>query len=168
MVNFDIPKHEKWRGGGLLFIQSELDFHQYDDFNCPILNSKASTEFHGISLNQNQLSQQLDIDEIQKRYKRFTLIQQLQMNPGYFKGKLVEKDFERGPLVNGLHIQWNIKISPVGIRYRLNIWERLTQFWLYFASFFGFSFWFINYVKDYLFSKHIIGSWEIAPWKKLH
>lgn len=167
MTNFDVPNDGTWRGGGLLLIETELELKQYEDFDCATFDASSKTSFQPINLNNN-IQNNIDVEEIRKRYKRLTLLQQLKKNPGYFEVKLIEKDFERGPAVDGLNVQWDVRISQIGIRYRLGVWERLAQFWLYFASFFGLSFCIVNRIKDYLFSKHIIRSWEIAPWKKLY
>lgn len=166
-TNFDVPANSNWRGGGLILIDTEFDLKQYKDFDCAVFGSSAKTSYQPVYLN-NKATHNIGTEEIATRYKRLTLIHELRKNPGYFETKLVEKDFERRPAIDGLYIQWDINISQIGVRYRLSIWERLAQFWLYFASFFGLSFCIVNRIKDYLFSKHIIGSWEIAPWKKLY
>lgn len=166
-VNVDVPQNSNWRGGGLIVIDTELDLKQYEDFNCAVFGDSTKTKYQPVFLNNNALKN-IDIEELNRQYKRLTLLQKLKKNSGYFEIKLIEKDFERGPATDGLNIQWDINISQIGIRYRLSIWERLAQFWLYFASFFGLSFYVVNRIKDYLFSKHIIGSWEITPWKKLY
>uniref|UniRef100_A0A1A9WQ05 Transmembrane protein 231 n=1 Tax=Glossina brevipalpis TaxID=37001 RepID=A0A1A9WQ05_9MUSC len=159
-VNIDIPMTKQFRSG-LVTIDAELFLRQHIEFICPYLGRNVRSQFNTILINPQSRS---DL----KQYRTSFLLQELKPQPGYFQLKLININYEpRSPEV-GLSVQLNLDIEQVGVRYQLSIWERLTQCWLYFASFFGFSFYLMNKLKDYLFSKHIVRSWEIIPWKKLY
>lgn len=145
---------------GTITIRADLALKQYVEFTCPFPGRHIKTKFHHLNISTNSTStKQFNIESILDRVKS---------NPAYFQLDIQETYFKKSPPTRGLSIQLDIDILQLGSRYHLSIWERLGQFWLYFASFFGISFYIMNKLKDFLFGNHIVRSWEIIPWKKLY
>ncbi|XP_061388509.1 transmembrane protein 231 [Musca vetustissima] len=145
---------------GVINIRADLVLKQYVEFTCPFPGRYVKTKFRHLNISSNSSSI--------KQFGVESLLDQLKSNPAFFELDIQETYFRRGPPADGLCIQLDIDILQLGARYHLSIWERLGQFWLYFASFFGISFYIMNKVKDFLFGRHIVRSWEIIPWKKLY
>ncbi|XP_067626061.1 transmembrane protein 231 [Eurosta solidaginis] len=146
---------------GVILLKAELQLKQYIEFTCPFLGRNAKTHFHNVHLNSNDSHIELE------DYQLPSLLEQLKANPAYFQLSLQDIYYRRAP-GDALRIQLELDVLQVPARYHLSVWERLGQFWLYFASFFGISFYVMNKVKDYLFGRHIIRAWEVIPWKKLY
>ncbi|XP_053959631.1 uncharacterized protein LOC128864138 [Anastrepha ludens] len=155
-----IPSAVQMRSGTIL-VKAELKLQQYIEFTCPFLGRNVKTQFREVDLNSNNSN--VDVHD----YQIPSLLEQLKANPAYFKLSVQETYF-RHEQDNILRIQLDLDVLQVSARYHLSVWERLGQFWLYFASFFGISFYVMNKIKDYLFGQHIIRAWEVIPWKKLY
>ncbi|EDW03832.1 uncharacterized protein LOC6562947 [Drosophila grimshawi] len=155
-------------GGGLqngrIQLKGELKLKQYVEFTCPFPGRNHRTHFRPVQLDTNNTL--ADISQ----YQMESLLGQVKVNPAYFQLAVQETYYKRRAprLESGLTIDLEVDVLQVAARYHLSIWERLGQFWLYFASFFGISFYVMNRLKDFLFGRHIIRSWEIIPWKKLY
>uniref|UniRef100_A0A0A1WHE1 Transmembrane protein 231 n=1 Tax=Zeugodacus cucurbitae TaxID=28588 RepID=A0A0A1WHE1_ZEUCU len=146
---------------GTILLKAELKLKQYIEFTCPFPGRNTKTQFLPVKFNSN--SSHVNMNDFQIK----NLLEQLKRNPAYFQLSEQETYFRREP-GNTLRIQLDLDVLQVPARYHLSVWERLGQFWLYFASFFGISFYIMNKVKDYLFGQHIIRAWEVIPWKKLY
>ncbi|XP_037953404.1 uncharacterized protein LOC119683672 [Teleopsis dalmanni] len=160
MQSLTVPIGDTPLYNGLILLKTELKHKQYIEYSCPFPGRNLKTEFHDVLPNGNTSSNL-------KEFAIESILDELKINPGFFQLSL-EETYVRPEPNPHLRIQVDIKISQVPVRYHLSIWERLGQFWLYFASFFGISFYVLNKIKDYLFSHQIIRSWEIIPWKKLY
>ncbi|KAH8377028.1 hypothetical protein KR093_002833 [Drosophila rubida] len=149
---------------GHIQLKGELKLKQYVEFTCPFPGRNIQTHFRQVQLDSN--NSHADIEQ----YKMESLLAQVKANPAYFQLLVQEAYFKpTAPrLEPGLVVELEVDVLQVPARYHLSIWERLGQFWLYFASFFGISFYIMNKLKDFLFGRHIIRSWEIIPWKKLY
>ncbi|XP_002064724.3 uncharacterized protein LOC6642100 [Drosophila willistoni] len=148
---------------GRIHLKGELQLKQYVEFTCPFPGRNIKTHFRSVQFGNSNTS---DISQ----YKMESLLAQVKANPAYFQ-LAIQEAYKRNTSPQfepGLHIELELNILQVAARYHLSIWERLGQFWLYFASFFGISFYIMNKLKDFLFGHHIIRSWEIIPWKKLY
>ena len=155
----DLPLNTQLRSG-IIKLKAELKLKQYVEFTCPFPGRNMKTSFHNIKLQANSSNiRQFEIESIW---------QQIKLNPAYFYLDIQETYIKKGPKERGLTVQTDLDILQLGSRYHLSIWERLGQFWLYFASFFGISFYIMNRINDFLFGNHIVRSWEIIPWKKLY
>ncbi|XP_028894542.2 uncharacterized protein LOC105209716 [Zeugodacus cucurbitae] len=146
---------------GTILLKAELKLKQYIEFTCPFPGRNTKTQFLPVKFNSNSSHVNMNDFQIQN------LLEQLKRNPAYFQLSEQETYFRRES-GNTLRIQLDLDVLQVPARYHLSVWERLGQFWLYFASFFGISFYIMNKVKDYLFGQHIIRAWEVIPWKKLY
>lgn len=133
---------------------------QYVEFTCPFPGRNVKTSFRHLNVSSNSSNI--------KQFGIEPLLDQLKSNPAFYELDIQETYFRRGPPEQGLSIQLDVDVLQLAARYHLSIWERLGQFWLYFASFFGISFYIMNKLKDFLFGHHIVRSWEIIPWKKLY
>lgn len=147
------------RASSIIILNSKLTLIQNDEFICPFYGRKAKTRFRKEILATN--ASNLDLFDIKFIYSK------IKNNPGYFSLETMEEYYER-TYESGISIDINIDIPQLSVRYHLSVWERLGQFWLYFASFFGISFLVVNKLKDFLFSRHYLRSWEIIPWKKMY
>ncbi|XP_011207646.2 uncharacterized protein LOC105229223 [Bactrocera dorsalis] len=146
---------------GTILLKAELKLKQYIEFTCPFPGRNIKTQFRHVNLSSNSSHVALGDFQLQ------SLLEKLKKNPAYFQLSEQETYFRQEP-GNTLRIQLDLDVMQVPARYHLSVWERLGQFWLYFASFFGISFYIMNKVKDYLFGQHIIRAWEVIPWKKLY
>ncbi|XP_037709108.1 uncharacterized protein LOC119546700 [Drosophila subpulchrella] len=146
---------------GEIKLKGELSLKQYVGFTCPFPGRNIKTQFRDV---------QVDINATTEQFKMESLLAQVKANPAFFQLVVQETYYNKtSPQFEpGLTIDLEIDVLQVPARYDLSIWERLGQFWLYFASFFGISFYIMNKLKDYLFGHHIVRSWEIIPWKKLY
>uniref|UniRef100_A0A1A9V5S1 Transmembrane protein 231 n=1 Tax=Glossina austeni TaxID=7395 RepID=A0A1A9V5S1_GLOAU len=160
IAHIDVPSTNQFRSG-IVTINAELFLKQNIEFVCPYLGQNIRSQFNTVLINPQSRS---DFEQ----YRASFLLQQLELQSGYFQLKLISTSYETRPPEDGLSVQLNLDIGQASVRYYLSIWERLSQFWLYFASFFGLSFYLMNKLKDYLFGKHILRAWEIMPWKKLY
>ncbi|XP_002052919.3 transmembrane protein 231 [Drosophila virilis] len=149
---------------GRIQLKGELKLKQYVEFTCPFPGRNIQTHFRQVQLDTN--NSQADMSQ----YKMESLLAQVKANPAYFQLSVQETYYRPSAprLEPGLSIELELDVLQLPARYHLSIWERLGQFWLYFASFFGISFYLMNKLKDFLFGRHIIRSWEIIPWKKLY
>ncbi|XP_023301645.2 uncharacterized protein LOC111683774 [Lucilia cuprina] len=145
---------------GVIVVRADLMLKQYVEFTCPFPGRNTKTSFRNIKLNTNTSQTQ--------QFQTENMWNQVKSNPAFFQLDLQETYVRKSPAEQGLTLQLDLDILQLGARYHLSIWERLGQFWLYFASFFGISFYIMNKVKDFLFGHHIVRSWEIIPWKKLY
>lgn len=149
---------------GRIQLKGELKLKQYVEFTCPFPGRHIQTHFRQVQLDTNNSHADMS------QYKMESLLAQVKANPAYFQ-LVVQETYYRPTSLRtdpGLSIELELDVLQVPARYHLSIWERLGQFWLYFASFFGISFYVMNKLKDFLFGRHIIRSWEIIPWKKLY
>lgn len=162
--HLSIPEIEQL-SSGTIRLTAELQLKQYIEFTCPFPGRNSKTHFRQVALSTNE-SESVSFFDISE-YKLESLLKQLKANPAYFHLHMQETYFQRD-LTHGLRILLDLNVLQVPARYHLSVWERLGQFWLYFASFFGISFYVMNKLKDFLFGRHIIRSWEIIPWKKLY
>ncbi|XP_016964709.1 uncharacterized protein LOC108034337 [Drosophila biarmipes] len=145
---------------GEIKLKGDLSLKQYVDFTCPFPGRNLKTQFREIEVDRNATTEQ---------FKMESLLAQAKANPAYFQLAVQETYYNTSSSFEpGLIIDLEFDVLQVPARYHLSIWERLGQFWLYFASFFGISFYIVNKLKDYLFGRHIVRSWEIIPWKKLY
>uniref|UniRef100_A0A1B0AW62 Transmembrane protein 231 n=1 Tax=Glossina palpalis gambiensis TaxID=67801 RepID=A0A1B0AW62_9MUSC len=160
IAHIDVPSTNQFRSG-IVTINAELFLKQNIEFVCPYLGQNIRSQFNTILINPQSRS---DFQQ----YRASFLLQQLELQSGYFQLKLISTNYEACPPELGLTVQLNLDIGQASVRYHVSVWERLSQFWLYFVSFFGLSFYLINKLKDYLFGKHILRSCEIMPWKKLY
>ncbi|KAH8392096.1 hypothetical protein KR215_000582 [Drosophila sulfurigaster] len=158
-----LPQSARMQNGHIL-LKGELKLKQYVEFTCPFPGRNIQTHFRQVQLDSNSSHANI------AQYKMESLLGQVKANPAYFQLVVQETYFKpTAPLLErGLIIELEVDVLQVPARYHLSIWERLGQFWLYFASFFGISFYIMNKLKDFLFGRHIIRSWEIIPWKKLY
>ncbi|XP_022224490.2 transmembrane protein 231 [Drosophila obscura] len=158
-----LPLSGRFRNGRIQ-LKGELQLKQYVEFTCPFPGRNIKTNFRPVHVQTN--ASHADISQ----YKMESLMAQVKANPAYFQLSIQETYYRpTSPrLEPGLSIELELDVLQVPARYHLSIWERLGQFWLYFASFFGISFYIMNKLKDFLFGRHIIRSWEIIPWKKLY
>lgn len=149
---------------GHVQLKGELKLKQFVEFTCPFPGRNLQTHFRQVLLDTN--NSLADISQ----YKMESLLAQVKANPAYFQLAVQETYYRPAPprLSPGLTIDLELDVLQLPARYHLSIWERLGQFWLYFASFFGISFYIMNKLKDFLFGRHIVRSWEIIPWKKLY
>ncbi|XP_001962533.3 transmembrane protein 231 [Drosophila ananassae] len=149
---------------GHIMMKGELQLKQYVELTCPFPGRNIKTQFRKVQMDNN--SSTADINQ----YKLESLLGQVKANPAYFQLSVQETYYKpTSPHIErGLIIELELDVLQVPARYHLSIWERLGQFWLYFASFFGISFYIMNKLKDFLFGRHIVRSWEIIPWKKLY
>lgn len=149
---------------GHIQLKGELKLKQYVEFTCPFPGRNIQTHFRKVQLDTNNSHADMS------QYKMESLLAQVKANPAYFQLVVQETYYRQTSprLEPGLIIELEVDVLQVPARYHLSIWERLGQFWLYFASFFGISFYIMNKLKDFLFGRHIIRSWEIIPWKKLY
>ncbi|KAH8246481.1 hypothetical protein KR038_001997 [Drosophila bunnanda] len=149
---------------GRIQLKGELQLKQYVEFTCPFPGRNIKTQFRQVHMDMNAST--ADIGQ----YKMESLLAQVKANPAYFQLSVQETYYRPTPptLEPGLVVELELDVLQVPARYHLSIWERLGQFWLYFASFFGISFYIMNKLKDFLFGRHILRSWEIIPWKKLY
>ncbi|XP_030380548.1 uncharacterized protein LOC115628528 [Scaptodrosophila lebanonensis] len=149
---------------GSIQLKGELQLKQHVEFTCPFPGRNIKTHFRQIQLDPNNSYPNIE------QYKMESLLSQVKANPAYFQLAIQESYFypTAAHLDPGLNIELELDVFQVPARYHLSIWERLGQFWLYFASFFGISFYVMNKLKDFLFGRHIIRSWEVIPWKKLY
>ncbi|KAH8412094.1 hypothetical protein KR222_010487 [Zaprionus bogoriensis] len=149
---------------GRIQLKGELKLKQYVEFTCPFPGRNIQTHFRQAQLETN--SSVADMSQ----YTMEALLAQVKANPAYFQLAVQETYYTASSPRDepGLIIELELDVLQVPARYHLSIWERLGQFWLYFASFFGISFYVMNKLKDFLFGRHIIRSWEIIPWKKLY
>ncbi|KAH8298102.1 hypothetical protein KR018_006829 [Drosophila ironensis] len=149
---------------GRIQLKGELQLKQYVEFTCPFPGRNIKTQFRPVHLDNNATTADLE------QYRMESLLGQVKANPSYFQLAVQETYFRASSPVRepGLFIELELDVLQVPARYHLSIWERLGQFWLYFASFFGISFYIMNKLKDFLFGRHIVRSWEIIPWKKLY
>ncbi|KAH8366503.1 hypothetical protein KR084_012443 [Drosophila pseudotakahashii] len=149
---------------GELKLKGELNLKQYVEFTCPFPGRNIKTQFRQVQVDTNSTTGNID------QFKMESLLAQVKANPAYFQLAVQETYYrEKSPRFEpGLIIELELDVLQVPARYHLSIWERLGQFWLYFASFFGISFYIMNKLKDFLFGRHIVRSWEIIPWKKLY
>ncbi|KAL7741184.1 hypothetical protein ACLKA6_018208 [Drosophila palustris] len=149
---------------GHVQLKGELKLKQYVEFTCPFPGRNIQTQFRQVQLDTNNSHADMS------QYRMESLLGQVKANPAYFQLAVQETYFKpTSPSMEpGLFIELEVDVLQVAARYHLSIWERLGQFWLYFASFFGISFYIMNKLKDFLFGRHIIRSWEIIPWKKLY
>ncbi|KAH8413485.1 hypothetical protein KR009_011762 [Drosophila setifemur] len=146
---------------GRILMKGELQLKQYVEFDCPFPGRNMKTQFRQVQIDPKGNIQQ---------YKMESLLAQVKANPAFFQLSVQETYYTETPphIKPGLIIELELDMLQVPARYHLSIWERLGQFWLYFASFFGISFYIMNKLKDFLFGRHIVRSWEIIPWKKLY
>ncbi|KAM7356076.1 uncharacterized protein ACRADG_001930 [Cochliomyia hominivorax] len=157
--HFDLPSTSQLTSGAIT-LRAELMLKQYIEFTCPFPGRNTKTSFRSLKFSTNSSNmQQFHIE---------SMWNQIKSNPAYFHLDIQESYIRKFPNEQGLSFQLDLDILQLGARYHLSIWERLGQFWLYFASFFGISFYIMNKVKDFLFGHHIVRSWEIIPWKKLY
>ncbi|EDW36832.1 GL25847 [Drosophila persimilis] len=157
-----LPPSGRFRNGRIQ-LKGELQLKQYVEFTCPFPGRDIKTKFRPVHVETN--ASYADMSQ----YKIESLMAQIKANPAYFQLSIEETYYRpTSPRLNRLSIELELDVLQVPGRYHLSIWERLGQFWLYFASFFGISFYIVNKVKDFLFGRHIIRSWEIIPWKKLY
>ncbi|ALC40127.1 CG14020 [Drosophila busckii] len=149
---------------GRIQLKGELKLKQYVEFTCPFPGRNIQTHFRQVQLDAS--NNYVDMAQ----YSMEHLLAQVKANPGYFQLAVQETYYRPTDpqMVPGITIELEMDVLQVPARYHLSIWERLGQFWLYFASFFGISFYIMNKLKDFLFGRHIIRSWEIIPWKKLY
>lgn len=157
--HIDLPMASQLTSG-VIILRAELMLKQYVEFTCPFPGRNTKTAFRNIKLHTNTSNMQ--------QFQTETMWNQVKSNPAFFQLDIQESYVRKAPAEQGLTIQLDLDILQLGARYHLSIWERLGQFWLYFASFFGISFYIMNKVKDFLFGNHIVRSWEIIPWKKLY
>uniref|UniRef100_A0A1I8NUL5 Transmembrane protein 231 n=2 Tax=Stomoxys calcitrans TaxID=35570 RepID=A0A1I8NUL5_STOCA len=157
--HIDIP-YSSQLTSGVITIRADLALKQYVEFTCPFPGRYVKTKFRHLTIPSNS-------SNIGK-FNIESLLDRLKSNPAYYQLEIQEHYFRKASPEQGLIIQFHIDILQLGARYHLSIWERLGQFWLYFASFFGISFYIMNKLKDFLFGNHIVRSWEIIPWKKLY
>ncbi|XP_055921730.1 uncharacterized protein LOC129952862 [Eupeodes corollae] len=144
---------------GIIKMKGYLRLNQNAEFICPFYGRSAKTHFRGDVLPKNTSNME---------YFQFEYIQErIRSNPAFFELDITETYYKPSP-EEGLSIQLQIDVVQVPARYHLSIWERCGQFWLYFASFFGISFYIMNKSKDFLFGRHILRSWEVIPWKKIY
>ncbi|XP_036328611.1 uncharacterized protein LOC118740950 [Rhagoletis pomonella] len=155
-----IPSAAQIRAGTIL-LKAELKLKQYIEFTCPFPGRNTKTKFREVQLSFN--NSHVELQEFQIP----SLLEQLKANPAYFQLSEQDTYFQHEP-GKTLRVQLDLDVLQVPARYHLSVWERLGQFWLYFASFFGISFYVMNKIKDYLFGRHIIRAWEVIPWKKLY
>lgn len=158
-----LPLHARLRNGHIQ-LKGELQLKQYVEFTCPFPGRNIKTQFRQVQLDTNSTNGNID------QFKMESLLAQVKANPAYFQLAVQETYYREtsARLQPGLIIDLELDVLQVAARYHLSIWERLGQFWLYFASFFGISFYIMNKLKDFLFGRHIVRSWEIIPWKKLY
>ncbi|XP_017132611.1 transmembrane protein 231 [Drosophila elegans] len=149
---------------GHVQLKGELQLKQYVEFTCPFPGRNIKTQFRKVQVDKNSTTGNI------QQFKMESLLAQVKANPAYFQLSVQETYYkETSPRFEpGLIIELELDVLQVPARYHLSIWERLGQFWLYFASFFGISFYIMNKLKDFLFGRHIVRSWEIIPWKKLY
>ncbi|XP_017082513.1 transmembrane protein 231 [Drosophila eugracilis] len=149
---------------GHIQLKGELQLKQYVEFTCPFPGRNFKTQFRHVQVDTNATTGNIE------QFKMESLLAQVKANPAYFQLAVQETYYrETSPRFEpGLIIELELDVLQVPARYHLSIWERLGQFWLYFASFFGISFYIMNKLKDFLFGRHIVRSWEIIPWKKLY
>ncbi|XP_005183555.3 uncharacterized protein LOC101895778 [Musca domestica] len=157
--HINIP-YDAQLSSGIVNIRADLVLKQYVEFTCPFPGRNVKTSFRHLNVPSNSSNI--------KQFGIEPLLDQLKSNPAFFELDIQETYFRRGPPEQGLSIQLDVDVLQLAARYHLSIWERLGQFWLYFASFFGISFYIMNKLKDFLFGHHIVRSWEIIPWKKLY
>ncbi|XP_012159104.1 uncharacterized protein LOC101462281 [Ceratitis capitata] len=155
-----IPSAAQFSSGTIL-LKAELKLKQYIEFTCPFPGRNVKTQFRQVELHSN--TSHFNLHD----YQISSLLEQFKANPAYFQLSEEEIYYRREP-GSSLRIQLDLDVLQVPARYHLSVWERLGQFWLYFASFFGISFYIMNKLKDYLFGQHIIRAWEVIPWKKLY
>jgi len=146
---------------GEIKLKGELSLKQYVGFTCPFPGRNNKTQFRDV---------QVDINGTTEQFNMESLLAQVKANPAFFQLVVQETYYNKtSPQFEpGLIIDLEMDVLQVPARYHLSVWERLGQFWLYFASFFGISFYIMNKLKDFLFGHHIVRSWEIIPWKKLY
>ncbi|XP_055837340.1 uncharacterized protein LOC129905799 [Episyrphus balteatus] len=144
---------------GIIKMKGYLRLNQNAEFICPFYGRNAKTHFRGDVLPKNTSNME---------YYQFEYIQELiRLNPAFFELEIAETYYKPSQ-DGGVTIQLQMDIVQVPARYHLSVWERCGQFWLYFASFFGISFYIMNKTKDFLFGRHILRSWEVIPWKKIY
>lgn len=155
----DLPSTSQINSG-IIILRAELILKQYVEFTCPFPGRNTKTAFRNTKFHTNTTNMQ--------QFQIESMWDQVKSNPAYFQLDVQEFYIRKLPNDQGLSFQLDLDILQISARYHLSIWERLGQFWLYFASFFGISFYVMNKLKDFLFGNHIVRSWEIIPWKKLY
>lgn len=151
---FNLDKREN------IVMKGDIHFVQRNEFHCPVLGGNAGSYFKNeiLSINATKI-EVFSIESIRKSIK---------LNEGYMELQTREIYSRKSLEDNHRSIEVELDIGQMPVRYHSSFWEHIGIFWLYFASFFGLSFYITNRIKDFVFSKHWVNSWEIIPWKKLY
>ncbi|XP_055387965.1 uncharacterized protein LOC129616358 isoform X2 [Condylostylus longicornis] len=139
-------------------IVGRLDLIQNIQFYCPFYEARDKTNFENNIIRDNaKQAQAYNINRIKK------LIMQ---NPAYFEFKSIKSYREASFLNMKLKIKITMSINEVVTKYYLSLLEALGLLCIYLASFFAVSFYIYNKIKDFLFSRRYLNSWEVVPWEK--
>lgn len=143
-----------------LIIKGDVALVQKYEFHCPLLGRNTGSYFKNeiLSINSTNI-EQYSLENIRKSMK---------LSEGYIELHTKETYSRESLEYNHTSIDVELDIGQLPVRYHSSFWEHIGIFWLYFASFVGLSFYITNRIKDFVFSKHWVNSWEIIPWKKLY
>lgn len=143
-----------------VIMKGDIGLVQKNEFHCPFLGANTQSYFRNeiLSINSTKI-EEFSTENIRKSIK---------LNEGYIELHTKETYNRKSLEDNHASIEVELDIGQLPVRYHSSFWEHIGIFWLYFASFFGLSFYITNRIKDFVFSKHWVNSWEIIPWKKLY
>ncbi|CAD6998254.1 unnamed protein product [Ceratitis capitata] len=127
-----IPSAAQFSSGTIL-LKAELKLKQYIEFTCPFPGRNVKTQFRQVELHSN--TSHFNLHD----YQFHLYLSNLKRIPHIFNSLKKKYIYRREP-GSSLRIQLDLDVLQVPARYHLSVWERLGQFWLYFASFFGILF----------------------------
>lgn len=144
-------------GNEKVIVKGNIALVQKNAFHCPIFG-EITHPFHRneiLSINETNI-EEFSLENIRKNIK---------LNEGYIEMQSKEVYSKKNSENGHMSIEVEFDIGQLPVRYQVGPWEHIGLSWLYFASFFGLSVYICNRIKDFLFSKHWVNSWEIIPWK---
>ena len=133
-------------------VHLDLSVSQRVAFNCPLLFGHQETLFQPLNLSEYHSS--------------LSLQQRLERGPGYFYFE-PSRTFKNPSLPRNT-IRLSLRIPQLMLRFQRPLWNQAMSTWTQFLAMYVVFYLMTKKLKDYVYGRYWIRSWEVIPWKKMY